>query len=69
MIINHERFAGMKTAQDDWEESWTFKVFIENSSLTVKVKQIKHYVKQICHKRSVLGLFFVQFIENIDREL
>ena len=69
MIINHERFAGMKTAQDDWEESWTFKVFIENSSLTVKVKQIKHYVKQICDRRSVLGLFVVQIIKNSDREL
>ena len=69
MIINHERFAGMKTAQDDWEESWTFKVFIENSSLTVKVKQMKHYVKQICDRRSVLGLFVVQIIKNSDREL
>ena len=69
MTINHERFAGMKTAQDDWEESWTFKVFIENSSLTVKVKQMKHYVKQICDRRSVLGLFVVQIIKNSDREL
>ena len=69
MIINHERFAGMKTAQDDWEESWTFKVFIENSSLTEKVRQTIPYVRQMCVKRYVLGLFVVQNIKNKDREL
>ena len=69
MIINHGRFAGMKTAQDDWEESWTFKVFIENSSLTEKVKQTILYVRQMCDKRSVLVLFVLQKIKNSDREL